>query len=147
MALFKATAQGTVQMTAEEESEILAERSERETLPNKKARLRLAINDERKIRANSGVVVSGVIYSTDFNSRIELSNAYIYLVRNEGATIDIESKNGEIFTFDINGIGSIYDAVNSHVNAVSAAAKTHFSNVNLLNKNDVDLYDVKSLWP
>lgn len=147
MALFKATDKGNVQMSGQEEAEILALWAESDSLPNKKARIRAAINDERKFRQNAGVTVNGILYGTDLNSRIELSNAYIYLVRNKGGTVDLESKAGELFTLDMKGVESVYDAVNSHVNNVAAVAKTHFSNVNLLNKNNIDLYDVKSLWP
>lgn len=147
MALFKATAQGQVEMTAQEEAEIRAIWDESDSIPNKKARIRSSINDERRIRQNNGVTINGVLYGTDLNSRIELSNAYIYLVRNQGAKVNIESKSGEILELDMKGIEAIYDAVNSHVSAVASVAKTHFDNLKLLTKNDIDSYNVKALWP
>lgn len=147
MALFKATAQGQVEMSAQEEADIRALWDESDSVPNKKARIRTAINDERRFRQNTGVVVDGVLYGSDLNSRIELSNAYIYLVRNEGSTVNIESKSGELFELDMKRVEAIYDAVNSHVSAVSTAAKTHFDNLKLLTKGEIDLYDVKALWP
>ena len=147
MALFKATAQGQVEMTDQEEADIRALWDESDSLPNKKSRIRATINDERRVRQNTGVVIDGVLYGSDLNSRIELSNAYIYLARNDGATVNIESKSGEIFELSMKSVEAIYDAVNSHVLQVSSAAKTHLDNLKLLTKKDIDSYDVKTLWP
>jgi len=147
MPLYKATAQGQVQMTAKEESDFLAEQSERDSVPNKKAKIRALINEEKKSKENKGVTVNGVLYSTDFTSRLELSNAYIYLVRNPQGTVNLESKDGDIVELNMAGIEAVFDAVNSYISSVAIARKTHFENVRLLNKDNVDSYDVKSLWP
>ena len=147
MAIFKSTDKGMVALSGQDEAEILELWAKSESLPNKKARMRAAINDERKTRQNSGVTIGGVLYGSDLNSRVELSNAYIYLVRNEGAMVNVESKSGEMFSLDIKGVEAIYDAVNGHVSAVYDVAKQHYNNLKLLTKINIDSYDVKSLWP
>lgn len=147
MPLFKATDKGQVQMTAEEETAFLIEQAEVNSVPNKKARMRALINEEKKAKENKGVTVGGVKYATDFTARLELSNAYIYLVRNPQGTVNLESKDGDIVELNMAGIEAVFDAVNSYVSSIAIARKTHFENVRLLNKDNVDSYDVKSLWP
>ena len=147
MAIFKSTDRGPVALSGQEEAEILALWAQNDSLPNKKTRIRVAINDERKSRQNSGVTVDGILYGSDLNSRVELSNAYIYLVRNQGALVNVESKSGEMFSLDIKGVEAIYDAVNGHVNAVYDVARQHYDNLKILTKANIDSYDVKSLWP
>ena len=147
MAIFKSTDRGPVALSGQEEAEILALWAQNDSLPNKKTRIRVAINDERKSRQNSGVTVDGILYGSDLNSRVELSNAYIYLVRNQGALVNVESKSGEMFSLDIKGVEAIYDAVNGYVNAVYDAARQHYDNLKILTKANIDSYDVKSLWP
>ena len=147
MAIFKSTDKGPVALSGQEEAEILALWAQNDSLPNKKTRIRVAINDERKSRQNSGVTVDGILYGSDLNSRVELSNAYIYLVRNQGALVNVESKSGEMFSLDIKGVEAIYDAVNGYVNAVYDAARQHYDNLKILTKANIDSYDVKSLWP
>jgi len=147
MPLYKATAAGQVQMTAKEESDFLAEQSERDSVPNKKARIRALINEEKKAREFAGVTVDGVQYSTDFASRLELSNAYIYLVRNPQGTVNLETKTGDIVELNADQIDAVFDAVNGYVSDVATARKTHFDNLRGLTKDNIDSYDVKSLWP
>lgn len=147
MPLFKATSEGQVQMTAKEESDFLAEQISRDTVPRKKVRLRAEINEEKKLKELAGITVNDVQYGTDFMTRLELSNAYIYLVRNPQGTVNLEAKNGDIVELDMTGVEAVFDAVNSYISDVAIARKTHFDNVRSLTKDNIDSYDVKSLWP
>lgn len=144
MPLYKATVDGQVEMTAEEEAEFLAERS---AIPGKKARLRMLINERKKLSDDASVTVGSVSYGVNQTARLELSNAYVYLIRNPTGTINIETKNGDIVTLDLIGLEAVFDAVNGYVSAVSNARKTHFANIKDLTKDNIDAYNIESLWP
>lgn len=147
MTLFKATANGNVPMTAQEEAEFVAEQAANNSLPNKKARLRESINTEKKSRDLKGVNVNGNKYSTDFSARLQLANAMVLLGRNPGGLATIEDKNGDIVQLDIIALGVVYDAVNAYIDSVSMAKKAHFDAIKLLKSDNIDSYDINTLWP
>lgn len=147
MALFKATSHGSVQMTAQEESEFVAEQASSNSLPNKKLKLREAVNDAKKTRDSKGVVVGGVRYNTDFVSRLQFANAMVYLGRNPSGVATVEDKNGDVVQLDLTAMGAVFDAVNAYVDALSLARKAHFDAIKLLKNDNVDGYDINTLWP
>lgn len=147
MPRFKATKNGPVQFTEQEESEFDARETEFLSVANKKKLLREKINLEKFDAESKGVVVNDVRYSIDFATRSELANAYVYLSRNQDRTYTVNPKNDDPVELDFTSLGIVYDAVNLQSNLVAEARKSHFAAIKELTKNNVDSYDVKSLWP
>lgn len=147
MTLYKATADGNVAMTQEEEDDFVAEQAVYNSVASKKARLRASVNEINTVKGSVGVTVNDVVYNTNFAARLELSNAFVYLIRNPLETVSIESKDGDVVSLDVTGLEAVYDGVNNYTASVATARKAHFDAIRDLTSEDVDAYDVKSLWP
>jgi len=151
MALFKATKDGNVPMTAQEEAEIRAKWAAADaqavSLPVKKQKLRDAVNAKKKELDASGVNIAGTIYSLSFVSRLEISNAYILITRNPDRVVSIDTNDNDVATLTAANVGTVFDQVSAKFEAINAARKQHFDNIKLLNKDNIDQYDVNSLWP
>lgn len=151
MALFKATKDGNVPMTPQEEAEIRAKWAAADaimvSLPVKKQKLRDAVNAKKKELDASGVNIAGVNYSTAFVSRLEISNAYILITRNPDRVVSIDANDGDVATLTAANVGTVFDQVNAKFEGINAARKQHFDAIRLLNKDNIDSYDVNTLWP
>jgi hypothetical protein len=147
MTLYKATADGDVAMTQEEEDAFVAEQAVYNSVASKKARLRASVNEINTVKGSVGVTVNDVVYNTNFAARLELSNAFVYLIRNPLETVSIESKDGDVVSLDVTGLEAVYDGVNNYTASVATARKAHFDAIRDLTSENVDEYDVDTLWP
>lgn len=147
MTLFRATINGNIPMTAQEEAEFMADQAVHNSLPNKKTRLRQRVNAEKDNKDLKGINVNGVKYSTNFSARLQLANAMVFIGRNPGALATIEDRNGDIQQLDAAALGAVYDAVNAYIDSVALAKKAHFEAIKLLRVDNIDSYDINTLWP
>ena len=143
---YKATVNGNVPLTDEEEAELDEVQNEYNSLSNKRIRLKKAVEARRLVAEFSEISVGNTSITTDSYAQLKIVGALNFSGRNPERRITWKTKTGfvELTKEDIENIA---DIVGEYVTKCYEAEKRHYDEIDNLSSEDVESYDIERFWP
>lgn len=148
MTMHRATAEGDIPLTPDEEAEVLAERAEYDSLANKKRRLKARLHKKRLEVEHGGAIVAGAAVATDAESQMRIFNALSFTARNPARVLKRRNNDGTFSNVNASQMVALADAVGEFVAKCGDNEAAHVAAIDALpTTGAVDSYDITTGWP
>lgn len=145
MTMYRATAEGDVPLTAEEEAAVIAERGEWNSIDNQRKLMKVKVTRKRQQVELRGISVEGIPIATDDYAHSRVIKAVEFVKQTGQPSINFKGADGIFYEISAAQLSSILLAIGTFISSCYAAEAVHYAAIESL--LDLTDYDVASGWP
>lgn len=145
MTMHRATAEGDIPLTAEEEALIIAEQNAWNSIENQRKLLKLRVTKKRQEVEKRFLIVDGIPVSTDDYSHSRVSRALEFINQSGKLSIDFKGADGNFYNISDIQLANILLAISAFINHCYEVEAQHCAAINVA--NDLTDYDITTGWP
>ena len=145
MVMYKATSDGDVLLTAEEEALIINEQNSWNSIENQRKLLKLRVTKKRQEVEKRFLIVDGIPVATDDYSHSRVSRALEFINQSGKLSIDFKGADGNFYNVSDVQLANILLAISTFINSCYEVEAQHCAAINAA--NDLTDYDISIGWP